>query len=402
MTPRRPESPSCHSSAIIKGTLQLQVSCRKPDGAWTATLSPAWDSSSTLVLAFGASGLDPETAAAVELAERFPTSHLLGCSTAGEILDTSVLDGSLVVAVLRFDSVRLHSAFAPVSSAGDSLAAGQALGAQLAGEDLRGVLVFADGIHVNGSELVRGIGDRLPPGIPITGGLAGDGQQFRTTWVIGSGSSQRCGAAALGLYGKRLCFGHGSKGGWDIFGPERLVTRSQGNVLYELDGRPALGLYKEYLGHRASGLPATALLFPLALRDQSGGPQIVRTVTGIDEDRQAMTFAGDIPQGCVAQLMKANFDRLIDGAGDAALQTAAQWQRGGAPVLAVAVSCVGRRMVLGERCEEELEAVREMLPPAAQMIGFYSYGEISPHVAGGGCELHNQTMTLTTISESPP
>ncbi|HSU83319.1 MAG TPA: FIST N-terminal domain-containing protein, partial [Thermoanaerobaculia bacterium] len=320
------------------------------------------------MLAFGASGLDPETAAAVELAERFPNSHVLGCSTAGEILGASVLDGSLVVAVLRFDAVRLHSAFAPVSSAGDSLAAGRALGAQLAGEDLRGVLVFADGIHVNGSELVRGISGELPRGIPVTGGLAGDGQQFRSTWVIGGGRSQRSGAAALGLYGKSLCFGHGSRGGWDIFGPERLVTRSQGNVLYELDGRPALALYKEYLGHRASGLPATALLFPLALRGQGGGQRIVRTVTGIDEDHQSMTFAGDIPQGCVAQLMKANFDRLIDGASDAALQTASQWEPG-APVLAIAVSCVGRRMVLGERCEEELEAVREVLPTAAQMIG---------------------------------
>ncbi len=383
--------------------MQLQVSCRKPDGSWTAPLSPERDSKATLVLAFGASGLDPESAAVRELAERFPTSHVLGCSTAGEILGASVLDGSLVVAVACFASVRLESTFAPVSSAADSRAAGQALGAQLAGDDLRGVLVLADGIQVNGSELVRGISERLPQGIPITGGLAGDGREFRRTWVITGkdpprGGPPRGGATALGFYGQALRFGHGSKGGWDIFGPERLVTRSQGHVLYELDGRPALALYKEYLGHRASGLPATALLFPLALRSQGGGPQIVRTVTGIDEDLQSMTFAGDIPQGAIAQLMKANYDRLIDGAGDAALQTAGQWEPG-APLLAIAISCVGRRMVLGERCEEELEAVQEVLPAAAQMVGFYSYGEISPHVAGG-CELHNQTMTLTTISEA--
>jgi hypothetical protein len=379
--------------------MQLQVSCRKPDGAWTAPLSPERDSAATLVLAFGASGLDPESVAVRELAERFPTSHVLGCSTAGEILGASVLDGNLVVAVARFASARLHSAFAPVSSATDSRAAGQALGAQLAGDQLRGVLVLADGIQVNGSELVRGISERLPHGIPITGGLAGDGREFRKTWVIGGNRPPRGGAAAVGFYGRALRFGHGSKGGWDIFGPERLVTRSQGHVLYELDGRPALALYKEYLGHRASGLPATALLFPLALRSQGGGPQVVRTVTGIDEDLQSMTFAGDIPQGAIAQLMKANYDRLIDGAGDAALQTASQWEPG-TPVLAIAISCVGRRMVLGERCEEELEAVQEVLPPASQMIGFYSYGEISPYVAGGGCELHNQTMTLTTISEA--
>src|SRR6185369_1882648 len=251
---------------------------------------------------------------------------------------------------------------------------------------------ISDGVSVNGSDLLRGINAVVPPSVVVTGGLAGDGANFKETWVIADRALSARNVSAVGFYGEHVKIGHGSKGGWDIFGPERLVTRSQGNVLYELDGRPALALYKEYLGHRASGLPATALLFPLALRNQGGGPQIVRTVTGIDEDRQAMTFAGDIPQGCIAQLMKANFDRLIDGAGDAAEQTAADWGPGG-PLLAIAVSCVGRRMVLGERCEEELEAVREVLPAAAQMVGFYSYGELSPHVEGG-CELHNQTMTL--------
>jgi hypothetical protein len=96
--------------------------------------------------------------------------------------------------------------------------------------------------------------------------------------------------------------------------------------------------------------------------------------------------------------MCANFDRLIQGAGEAALST----RGSGAPSpasLAIAISCVGRRLVLGERAEEETEAVLEVLPPDARQIGFYSYGEISPY-ASGHCDLHNQTMTLTTISET--
>ena len=69
-------------------------------------------------------------------------------------------------------------------------------------------------------------------------------------------------------------------------------------MLYELDGRPALALYKEYLGDRASGLPATALLFPLAVRsDRSATRRTVRTILGIDEEQQSMTFAGDVPEG---------------------------------------------------------------------------------------------------------
>jgi hypothetical protein len=202
----------------------------------------------------------------------------------------------------------------------------------------------------------------------------------------------------VGFYGDHVHLGHGSKGGWDIFGPERRVTKSSGNILYELDGRPALQLYKEYLGERAAGLPATGLLFPLSLRvTKSENKSLVRTILAVDEAHQSMTFAGDIPEGYLAQLMRANFDRLVQGASEAAQSTSRN--NGSAAVLAVAISCVGRRLVLGERTEEETEAALEVLPRGTAQVGFYSYGEISPY-ASGLCDLHNQTMTLTTISES--
>jgi hypothetical protein len=204
---------------------------------------------------------------------------------------------------------------------------------------------------------------------------------------------------AVGFYGDRIRIGHGSKGGWDRFGPERLVTRSNGNVLYELDGRPALGLYKEYLGDRASGLPATGLLFPLSLRASSADSKsLVRTILAVNEEDQSLTFAGDIPKGFLAQLMKANFDRLVHGASEAASSTRLSVD-GPGPTLAIAISCVGRRLVLGERTEEEIEATMDALPKGTRQIGFYSYGEISPY-ATGSCDLHNQTMTLTTLSEA--
>jgi hypothetical protein len=206
---------------------------------------------------------------------------------------------------------------------------------------------------------------------------------------------------AVGFYGDHIRLGHGSKGGWDKFGPERQVTKSIGNVLYELDGRPALGLYKEYLGDRASGLPATGLLFPLAIRtSQAEGKVLVRTILAVDEATQSMTFAGDIPEGVFAQLMRANFDRLIQGASEAATLTFDHHNGSysDSPTLSIAISCVGRRLVLGERTEEEIEATLEILPKGSRQIGFYSYGEISPYKSGA-CDLHNQTMTLTTIAE---
>ncbi len=378
--------------------MKLQTFFYNAASGWSCGAFPAMDSDRTLVIVFGA----PEFAAAPEpiqeIARAYPSSHIIGCSTAGEIFDTKISDHSLSVAVVRFDHGSVATKIAPVRSAEESYTAGQSLAGQLKGPSLRGVLVLSDGINVNGSELVRGLNSVLPESAVVTGGLAGDGDRFQRTWLIRDGTPDSGFVSAAGFYGDSIKIHHGSKGGWDIFGPERLVTRSDGNVLYELDGRPALQLYKEYLGERAAGLPATALLFPLAVRPPSTEEQtVVRTILAVDEETQSMVFAGDVPQGSLAQLMRANFDRLVDGASGAALMT-----RNGHDVpgqtLAIAISCVGRRLVLGERAEEEVEATLDVLSEGTQQIGFYSYGELSP-LANGRCDLHNQTMTLTTITE---
>ena len=191
---------------------------------------------------------------------------------------------------------------------------------------------------------------------------------------------------ALGLYGDRLRIGHGCDGGWHDFGPERRITRAEGNVLYELDGKPALDLYKTYLGDRAAGLPGTALLFPLAVRPQADGEPLVRTILGIDEARRAMTFAGDVPEGGIARLMRASPEQLIDSAARAAREAAQALQECDA-TLAISVSCVGRRLLLGGRTEEEVETVADVLPAGAVHVGMYSYGEIAPPARGASSQL---------------
>jgi hypothetical protein len=364
---------------------------------WSVPPAASLDSDNTLVVAFGASGLLDAPGPVEDVLAAYPRARVLGCSTSGEVHGTRIHDDSLVVAVARFDQVGLREASAPVASAADSFAAGESIARQLEADDLRAVLVFSDGLVVNGSELVRGLNAVLPPGVVVSGGLAGDGDRFQRTWVLDQRRIRGGCVSAVGLYGAALRVGHGSKGGWDAFGVERQVTRSEGNVLYELDGRPALALYKEYLGDRASGLPAAALLFPLTLRaDTADDRRLVRTILAVDEAKQSMTFAGDIPEGWLAQLMYANFDRLVDGAGNAASAALGEQDDN---VLAIAVSCVGRRLVLGDRAEEEIEATADVLPRTAVQVGFYSYGELSP-LAGGKCELHNQTMTLTTLAEA--
>jgi hypothetical protein len=352
-----------------------------------------------LVFVFGDRLAMEDGRALGELVELHPGADIVGCSTAGEIQDTCVTVDGVVAAALAFD----HSGVQVVTTTSDdSASAGSRLAGALAAEGLRHVLVFSEGSSVNGTELTRGLlgmtgglARGVPPGVSVTGGLAGDAERFERTFVIHGGDILPNGIVGIGLYGERLRIGCGSMGGWDPFGPDRVITRSEGNTLYQLDGKPALALYKQYLGPHADDLPSSALLFPLLL--QTPTSELVRTILGVNEEDQSMLFAGDVPEGATVRLMKANFERIVDGAAGAAEASTAI---GGTPEFALLVSCVGRRLILKQRTEDELEAVRHAVGPAAVMAGFYSYGELGPSAKGGSCELHNQTMTITTLAEA--
>ena len=361
----------------------------------------AWGSlrdHASLVLVFGGTPLAEKPELLDEIRKTYPAAHLLGCSTAGEIIDTQVCDEAVVVTAIEFSETKIHGIDLQLVNDERGFQAGRKLAERLPKQDLVHVFVLSDGLHVNGSELVAGLMEELPPGVTLTGGLAGDGDRFTLTSVICNGILRSKSVAVLGFYGRRLRVGYGSLVGWDPFGPERLITRSKGNVLYELDGRNALDLYKKYLGEHASELPASGLLFPLSIRIKNDEVPVVRTILGVNETEQSMTFAGDLPQGTYARLMKANFDRLIDGAMGAAA-TSRELLRDSSAELAILISCVGRKLVLKQRIEEEVEGVRDVLGPSPVLTGFYSYGEISPFTPNARCELHNQTMTITTFSE---
>lgn len=367
-------------------------------GGWDPKAPGQLGEGADLVLAFGGTDLLKKTPALAETRRAYPKAHVLGCSTSGEIFGTEVTDDSLVVTAAHFEGTRIALVKTSIGDAGDSVAAGKRLADALPKEGLVHVFVLSDGLNVNGSELVEGLTANLPQSVTLTGGLSGDGARFQETLVLSDGAPESRTVSALGFYGDRIKVGYASLGGWDTFGPERVVTRSKGNVLYELDGTSALALYEQYLGDHAAGLPASGLLFPLAVRLKDNPTPVVRTILAVSEEDQSLTFAGDVPQGSHAQLMKANFDRLIDGAVGAAKATH-QAVGESSPDLAILISCVGRKLVLKQRIEEEVEGVREVLGDHAALTGFYSYGEISPFTPGAKCELHNQTMTITTLSE---
>lgn len=365
------------------------------NGRWT-TLSDDGVSQPQLVLYFAAPEICRSQSPYQQLQQQFPKAHIAGLSTGGEILADEVFDDSLAATAIELEHSRIETASVQLTEGLSSSAAGHDLVQQLPQEGLRLVWLLSDGLKVNGSELIRGCREVLPEEIMITGGLAGDGPDFTTTYTGCNAEPTSGQLVAIGFYGERLQVSSSSFGGWDRFGPLRTVTRSEDNVLYELDGQPALDLYKHYLGDEAQNLPGSGLLFPLSIRPshQDEGA-VVRTILAVDETNNSLTFAGNVPEGYSAQLMRGNFDRLIEGAANAAEHLQHQQGRG----LALLVSCIGRKLLMGQRINDEVEVVADILGQDIALTGFYSYGEIAPDGYTGQCELHNQTMTITLLQE---
>jgi hypothetical protein len=367
---------------------------------WEIIKQATFDKAPSVVFVFGGREILEREASYTEVQALYPESRIVLCSTAGEILDTRVYDDSLSVTAIQFDTTQLHFTKVAIHEAKDSEAKGKEIAEQLSHEGLKHVMVFAEGITINGTKLVEGLTGALPENVAVTGGLVGDGSDFKKT-VVGLDEVPQSGQiVGIGFYGDTFRVGYGSLGGWEEFGPERLITKAEGNILYELDGEPALALYKRYLGERANELPSSGLLFPIRLKKEGDeDSEVVRTLLAVDEEKQSLTFAGDVPEGYTAILMKANFERLIDGAEGAAERSISQFTQGGTR-LAMLISCVGRKLVLREGVEEEVEAVQAVVGDGTYLTGFYSYGEISPVTpTEKTCRLHNQTMTITIIEE---
>jgi len=333
------------------------------------------------------------------LSSRYINADIISCSSEDLIVEERVVIDTITFTAIQFDKTKVETSITNIKNHESSFELGKSVLRSINNEELTGVLIFSDGQLINGSQLIDGINAVKPKNTIVTGGLAADGENFSKTLVGINSLPEEGNVVIVGLYGENISIGYGSKGGWDHFGPKRKVTKSEGNTLYELDNQNALALYKKYLGDKASELPGAALFFPIALQIENSDEVLIRTILNIDEENQAMIFAGDIPEGGFVQLMRTNFEHLIDGAREAAVKSLKS-KDNQAVELAILVSCIGRKMVLGQIVDEEIENIMDVFGEETALTGFYSYGEIAPLSHSKECQLHNETMTITTLSES--
>lgn len=332
-----------------------------------------------------------------EIRDLYPDGDLVFGSTSGEIMETHVYEGTITLTAIEFEKTKFRIVRENVSNFVDIEKMGKVISSQLDKKGLRHVFIVSDGSFVNGSGLIEGLEADEGFNASITGGLCGDGARFEKTLTSYNENPKQGEVVAIGFYGESLEVSYANYGGWTPFGPERTITKSVGNILYEIDGRPALDLYKTYLGDKAEELPQAALLYPLTVQQSESEEPLVRTILNIDEEANSMILAGDVPINSKVQLMMCTMDDIAEGASNAAEQ--AMLNRTKTPELAILVSCVGRKLVLAGRTEEEIEEVMDVVGEGAKITGFYSYGEMAPFAGKNECQLHNQTMTLTLMSE---
>jgi len=339
------------------------------------------------------------------LRQLYPNAKIVGGSSAGNIQDNYLSTDEIVASAIYFENSRIEVSTKELSDTKNSFEIGKEVLDELhtKGDDLKHILIFSDGIHINGSMLVRGFTDNVQKRVPISGGLFGEETaNFRETYAVPDSEAKKNYVIGVGLYGDNLLIRSGSSAGWEDFGAERIITKSTGNVVYEIDGQPALNLYRKYLGELAKELPASGLRFPLNIWRNDEDIPVIRTLFSINEEENSLTFVGDVPQNYKARLMKTNIDGLIDGAEKAVRMTRYREDSDtkDSQSLCIAVSCIGRRLVLNQLVEEEIDVLKEYLGDNMSIIGFYSFGEIAPFSRElKSCRFHNQTMTITVIEE---
>ncbi|BDI29778.1 hypothetical protein CCAX7_18290 [Capsulimonas corticalis] len=368
------------------------------DEGWGEGAAGGLGDAAQLALVFGGMAAIEASGAFAWVRSAYPAAAIFGCTTSGEIHGCTVQDETVSVTAVHFEHTRLASFRASVSRPDLSFDAGQELARKIDTDELTHVFLLAEGLQVIGSDLLDGVNSILPDHVTVSGGFAGDGDRIVETYIWNDGEPHPCTVAAIAFYGERLQVSIAASGEWMGFGPERLVTKSKKNVVYELDGRSALALYKQYLGEDAAGLPSTGMMYPLGLRVPGTERRVLRSLLAVNEEDQSLTFGGNIPEQSLARLFNGNFEQMIEGA-DAAAQVIREAIPASGSQLAILVSCYGRRLILRQLIEEEVEAVAEVLGPETALTGFYSYGEAAPVTLGGKAQLHNQTVTITCFNE---
>lgn len=364
----------------------------------------------SFVIAFASVSFDQE-----ELVRgiREATEHapLIGCSDAGEITNDGPHEKSVAVMAIRSDTLAFTSGLGGEVRA-DAREAGRTVAKEIkakAPDSLRALVMFPDVLTGNGAEIVRGVLDILGSHFPVVGGAPGDDFLFEKTYEYRDDTIATGTVAAFGISGS-FSMGIGVRHGWIPIGVPMKVTKSEGAVVHELDGRPAIAIYEDYFGQKADELKKEplarmAITYPLGIKLPDMEEYLIRDPITVDANG-SITCAAEIPEGAEIRLMIGSKEKAIEAAEEAATKLMNDFERvGSKPKLMLMFNCIAREKLFGQKAKDEIEAVMAIVGRDVPLLGFYTYGEQAP--VGG--EFHdpakcnprffNETVVMFAIGE---
>lgn len=377
----------------------------------TNTYNQGWKKEFTIdddfdvaVLFFG----NDDTAFSV-IKDKYKKAHIVGCTTSGEIDGNTFHEGSMCT-VLKMHKTRLKTVVIKDINYENSFDYGKRAMTQLIEEEsflsekLNGVLLFTDGLNVNGAKVAEGIAS-INSIVKVAGGTAADNLAFERTHVF---SHEKIGGAlvALGFYGEDIVFELGSKSGVEPIGIEKKITHAENNVLYSLDGEPALDVYKKWFKNFSTDneLRASLLECPVEISSNFQKEEgLVRTPIDLNEKDGSIRYTGEIPQGKSLRMMRADIEGMVSASEEIVEETwgkISKKDQNDNSILSLLVSCSGRKAVLKTEVEDEFfNANKNIKNKNSAQVGLYSYGEYNRVNEEKGVEFLNQTMTVVCIYE---
>lgn len=317
------------------------------------------------------------------------------CSSCGEIFTDAeksrALENCAVVSLLEMPAGSFQVKL--IDGAGlDSSALGAAVGNW--GKSVfknPAFLLAVSGIKRDGEQVVHGLLGEFPEQVPLFGGLAGDDAKFKETFAFTNGNLTSDGAVACVFDAGRVSVEGLATSGWVGLGAPKTVTAAEGNVVFSIDGEPALDIYKKYLDIRDVDLPGIGMEYPLQVMREDG-THVLRAVVGVDYDRHALIFAGAVPQGAQVRFSSSPGFETVDHA-RRDFETFAK-AGGPSPDLLIFFSCIARHAALGPMVEDEIRAAQRIWN--APGLGFFTYGEIGRNLVGR-CDFYNETCALVLL-----
>lgn len=255
-----------------------------------------------------------------------------------------------------------------------------------------GLFILASGLDTDGEQVVRGIQDSAGEHISMFGGLAGDDARFKETMVFSSEKTETQGAIALVIDLAHYEINGIATSGWVSIGADKLITSSEGNIVYTIDDQPALDVYKEYLNVRDEELPEIGIEYPLMIKKRDN-QNVLRAVINVDREKKALIFAGSVPNQSVVSFSSSPGFEIIDFTKKRVNEFHEKNPRADVLIL---FSCMARHSALGPTISEEMDEAWHLWD--SPLVGFFTYGEIGNNY-NAACNFYNQTFTLVALRE---